>query len=68
MRTLLVSLAFMVMVSGCAATVPRGMENIRNVNDLSVNSGNHTQPCGVDIESADRAAQVAIWAIDALAK
>lgn len=68
MRTLLIGLAFMVLVSGCAATSPRGMENIGSVNGLSVNSGNHTQPCGVDIESADRAAQVAIWAIDALAK
>lgn len=68
MRTLLISLAFVVLVSGCATMVPRGMENTGGVSDLSASCGNGTQGIELHTEDADRAARAAIWIVDALTK
>lgn len=74
MKTLLISLAFMTFLSGCAARTPQGMENMGSVSEFKRDSGNSTQVSesygrkDVDIEDADRAAHIIVGVIDVLTK
>lgn len=52
MRTLLISLACMMLV-GCAATTPKGMENMGSVDGYVYNAGNETQRRAADKATRD---------------
>lgn len=58
MRTLLISLACMMLV-GCAATTPRGMENIGSVDGYVYASGNQTQKAEIEKRNTEEVASAA---------